>query len=191
MCVPEIDKIGDVGNPLDADELHLLVRGVPINPYASLATEPLSTLVDSQGRGLLLFEVVPRDGHWLAMLVHGDTKELEVFDPYGGKGVDPWYACFQKADAVDGVTPASLDQLGQGSPLVAQAAKAAGLVPTFNSFAYQSVSGSVQTCGRHCIVRMWKGNNRLLLPAYRAYLDSVQLPNETYDTEVTRLTQAV
>jgi hypothetical protein len=62
----------------------------------------------------------------------------------------------------------------------------AGFEPLFNRTAYQQDKKDINTCGRHCVVRIW--NAHLNNAEYTAALYS---KGDNADTVVTQLTDAI
>lgn len=164
----------------DAD-LRALIPGVPITLYKDLKGATLASITDGAGRGMILFtdEETPDtiSGHWFAVLPQR-TGYL-VFDPYGGTASDPWH------DGVKFVSRQELSQLGQGRPLLDDLFRRAGVRVLFNETPFQKRENDVNTCGRHCVVRLW--NRDMTNSEYKSYIYS-QGPDA--DATVTRLTEA-
>lgn len=163
----------------DADLRHL-VPGVPITLYKDLKGATLSDITDSAGRGMILFtdDETPTaiSGHWFAVLPQ--RTGFLVFDPYGGTASDPWY------DGVKFVSRTELRELGQSRPMLDDVFRRAGVRVLFNETPFQKRVDDVNTCGRHCVVRLW--NRDMTNAEYKSYIYS-QGPDA--DATVTRLTE--
>lgn len=167
-----------VSYALSDDDLHSLLPGVPITMYSDVDERRLSQMLDTQGRGLLLFkaEETPSTivGHWLALATQ--PEGLLVFDPYGGSR-EPWYLNHTF------VSNKTLKSLDQDAPELVQTIRDAGLQPIYSTKRYQKMSPKINTCGRHCVVRLW--NKHLDNDAYESYISAQP---DTPDQAVTRLT---
>lgn len=165
---------------LTDQDLHTLIPGVPITEYDDLDGKTLGELLDHNGHGMLFFiereSRTAKQGHWLCIL--RNQYGVEVFDPYGGTR-DPWYL------ARRWVSPTELVKLGQGRPMLDTLIEAAGMKANYNETRLQKMKpGAVNTCGRHCVVRLW--NDHLDDQDYDAWLQAQGDPDEV----VCRLTYA-
>lgn len=140
----------------------------------------MGDITDDNGAAVILFvqEETPDEimGHWLGVAPQGATGTL-MFDPYGGTKADPWYRNSKEFTAQE------LDELDQEGPVLAAIIRDAGRTPLFNRIAYQADRKDINTCGRHCVVRIW--NAHLSNEEYNHALYS---HGENADTTVTRLT---
>lgn len=143
--------------PLSNTDINALLPGVPISTYARFGdAPPLDTVLDAHGRGIVLFvksmEGGVMNGHWLAIVARSDSTVL-LFDPYGGR-TDPWGL---DHGFVDGGA-AELSELGESRPLLAPYFERRGYKPVYNTTRLQVMSSDIGTCGRHCVVRLWRAN---------------------------------
>ncbi len=141
--------------PLSNTDLNVLLPGVPISTYALFGDAPeLDRVVDAHGRGIVLFvksmAAGVMNGHWLAIITRPDNTVL-LFDPYGGR-TDPWGL---DHGFVSGGGEA-LSELGEEKPLLVPYFKKKGFKPVFNVSRLQRMSSDIGTCGRHCVVRLWR-----------------------------------
>jgi hypothetical protein len=153
--------------PLSNADLNFLLPTVPITTYARFAEyPPLTSVVDSAGRGLVLFVSHVKGstltGHWLAILLRREHGTVLLFDPYGGKR-DPWGLNhgFVRSRRV-------LSDLGEETPLLVPYFAQLGFKAVFNTTRDQEMALHIGTCGRHCVVRLWH----------------MSMPDEEYDTWV-------
>lgn len=135
----------------DAD-LRRLCPGCPIIEYSKLKETPLEGVVGPGGGGLILFVEQSSGntitGHWLAA-VHTGGDTIEFFDPYGARrGGDPWFLDHTF------VPSASLRALSESTPVVSAWAQQNGVKPVFNPTRFQVMKEGINTCGRHCAVRL-------------------------------------
>lgn len=174
--------VESIKTSLSNSDLEKLVPGVPVTSYPELKEKRLSDIVDSYGRGFILFEEesTPNEtsGHWFCIC--SQPGGMLVFDPYGGTESDPWY------DGIKFNTIHKLRELGQGRPLLDDVFRNAGVKVLFNTTKFQKDIKDVNTCGRHCVVRLW--NHQMTSPEYKEYIFS-QGPEP--DVTVTVLTRDV
>jgi hypothetical protein len=137
-----IDTVKDY--PLsDGDIRRLLGSDIRIMTYPELKRmKDINQCFDSKGRCIILFLTTsPTEGHWCCML--RKKKGIEFFDPYG----DPPEA--QK----EGISGGLLTQLDQRQPYLTSLMRASGKPIYYNRHAFQQDKESINTCGRHCVVR--------------------------------------
>lgn len=171
--------------PLSNDDISALLPGVPITLYPAFADDPpLAAVADAHGRGVVLFldsvQGTSLGGHWLAFIIRNRVAEL--FDPYGGTG-DPWQ--LDRTFVRKGVP--ALVRLGQEHPLMVPYFKRHGFGIDPSETRLQLMKEGVGTCGRHCVVRLWRSN--LTSDAYATWLTS--FPQQPPDVVVTLLTDQV
>lgn len=168
--------------PLSDDDIQALLPGTPTVLYSELEGKAFKDITDNNGHAMVLFvnEETPTEvvGHWLAIVKLADGVLL--FDPYGSVRPDPWYR-----NAAD-LTKAELAETHQSRPVLEQIVRDAGYRPLFNRTAFQQDKRDVNTCGRHCVVRIWHAH--LDNEDYAAALYGA---GENADTVVTKLTDDV
>jgi len=161
-------KMNAISKELTDTQMQTLCPGCPITEYGRLAETPATAALGPQGTGFLFFteKNTPEVsiGHWLGMIRTGNS--IEVFDPYGAKpGGDPWYLDHTF------VSPQSLIALKESAPIVRQWAMRNNLTPTFNPYKYQQMKNGINTCGRHCCVRV--KNADMSESEYHAYIQQL------------------
>lgn len=179
MAAAELKK--DIAYPLSNDDIAFLLPGVPITTYPSFGDAPaLEQVVDAHGRGIVLFlKSATRahlEGHWLAVLTRPDRTVL-LFDPYGGTD-EPW-----ELDHKFVSSAAALEKLGQEQPLMAPYFEGHGYEPVYNETRLQTMAPRIATCGRHCVVRLWRAD--LDDDAYVAWLEGHAMPPDGVVTQLT------
>jgi hypothetical protein len=127
----------------DGDIRKLLGDDIRILTYPELKhMRSIDECFDSKGRCILLFLTTsPTEGHWCCML--RKKKGIEFFDPYG----DPPEA--QKK----GISGGRLAELDVRQPYLTQLMRGSGKPVYYNTYDFQRDKSSVNTCGRHCVVR--------------------------------------
>lgn len=167
---------------LSDDEIHKLLPGVPITLYKDLDEKSLDQITDKNGRGMILFvtEETPTTitGHWLC--VFKQPQGIMMFDPYGGVKGDPWYKDSTFVEKED------LVELDQTRPELETIIRKAGFRPLFNIHELQKDRRDINTCGRHCAVRLW--NDHM---SNNDYVHMLWQHGPSADATVTALTDAV
>jgi len=132
--------------------------------------------LDSLGRCILLCPVMSENsGHWVCLWKEGSI--LHYFDPYGYKPEE-----FRKW-----VKPRTkLFGMGAGEETLMRLLRESPYEVVWNNVAYQKDRKDINSCGRHCIVR-------LLLKDYTAkeYADLVRMSRLSADDFVTIVTMEI
>jgi hypothetical protein len=99
-------------------------------------------LPDNKDYAFILIEDSPNKGHWVCIDKLKD--EINFFDSYGGAPDSQlkWTPMEQR------------EELGQGEKKLTQLLKGSGYKVNYNPVKYQEVSSDIQTCGRHCCMRV-------------------------------------
>ncbi len=125
---------------------------------------------------ILLFEAEPRYGHWVCIFKLNEST-IEFFNPYGG----------YPDDSLLHINKGFRKKSNQERPILSQLLLNSPYVLTYNEFRFQSQQADVKTCGRHCVVRLWKRD--LSLYQYVDFLNGLrQVYDTNYDGVVTILT---
>ena len=129
----------------DADLRQLLGNDIKILTYPQLKNlSSIDQAFDRKGRSMLLILTNgPTEGHWVCMIKKGDS--IEYFDPYGEAPEE------QK----DELSKSRLRALDQEAPYLTNLFRKSGYKITYNTFPFQKDSKSINTCGRHCAVRLF------------------------------------
>lgn len=90
----------------------------------------------------LLFETEPRMGHWCALLKYGDT--VEFFDPYSG----------YPDDVLKFIPKDFKKKSKQDYPYLTKLLYECPYKIEFNDNKYQKHNNNINTCGRHCALRI-------------------------------------
>lgn len=116
----------------------------------------IDQILDEKGRLMLLYLTEnEHTGHWVCLLKRRGTKVLEYFDPYGNYGPDgesKW------------LTPQELEEFGQDTFHLSKLIKASPYKLLINKTKFQKDKRDVNTCGRHCLTRLYL--KHLSLPQY-------------------------
>ena len=118
----------------------------PIVLYDNLdINDDILEVIGKNNRCFLLFPTVhgSNDGHWLALLYNDKTNVLEHFDPYAlNVQQEMTYSTSRHVQA---------NILGK---LYAKAQQQHGTKIIFNTVRYQKLTNGINTCGRHCSIRL-------------------------------------
>jgi len=152
----------------DGDIRRILGEDINIFTYPQLKTlRSANDLFDSKGRCLVLFLTEsPTEGHWVCLL--NKKKGIEFFDPYGDT----------PSEIKDEIPRAKREQLDMDSPYLTRLLRASGRPVYTNTFAFQKEKRDVNTCGRHCVVRLLYAPYSL--DQYKAVIDSSGLSPDDF-----------
>lgn len=157
----------------DSDIRKILGDEIKIISYPQLENyNNIDDIFDSQGRCILLFLTIDETtGHWLCMHKEGDS--IHYFDPYG-RGVDKDKQWLSKN---------KLRELNQDKPLLMNLLRASGKKVFYNTYEFQEDRKGINTCGRHCTVRLlYKDLD--LYKYYKLIKNSKKTPDE-FVSEIT------
>jgi hypothetical protein len=129
---------------------------------------------DSEGRCMMLYPTTSEtNGHWVCMMKRGN--QIEFFDPYG-KVPD---------SELKWVGSSKRRELNIEHPTLTRMFKESGDEVIYNSHDFQKSDRDVNTCGRHCIVRLMYKD--LPLDAYLKLVKSSKLPPDEFVSGITYL----
>ena len=125
-----------------------------------LKATSIDDVLDEKGRLMLLYLTENQStGHWVCLLKRRGTDILEYFDPYGGYGPDgesKW------------LTPDQLEEFGQDTFHLSKLIRNSPYKLLINKTAFQKDKSDNNTCGRHCLCRLYM--KHLSLPQYTKLL---------------------
>ena len=158
----------------DSDIRKILGRDIKIHTYPQLGEmNSIDEMFDRKGRAILLFLTTgPQSGHWLCLIRRKDS--IEFFDPYGeppDRG--------QKKD----VSRTMLEQLDEVNPYLTDLLRKSGKAVYYNTHDFQKDRADINTCGRHCIVRLLYAPYSL--EKYKAIIDKSGLSPDDFVVGVT------
>jgi len=131
--------------PLSDDDIRqILGNDIKILTYPELADlSSIDECFDKRGRCILLFLTQSETaGHWCCLM--RKRKGIVFFDPYGD----------EPEEQLESAPPHLLERLNQDKPHLTRLLKQSGKPVFFNSFPYQKLKAGVNSCGRHCVVRL-------------------------------------
>ena len=157
----------------DGDIRQMLGDDISIKTYPDLAKmRSINECFDSKGRCILLFLTSSQtEGHWCCLL--NKKKGIEFFDPYGDKPEK------QK----EGVPQSRLEALNQSQPYLTKLLRASGRPVYYNTHDFQQDKRSINTCGRHCVVRCLYGPYSL--NKYKDIIDASGLSPDNFVSGLT------
>ena len=177
------EKVEDlIEEPMGDDDIRYYFPSAKIFKYSQLAEyRRLEDLLGVQGQPVdycfLLYEDSPNKGHWTLLSRYGNT--VEFFCSYGSKVDEPlgWIPCSLRKP------------LHQCKPYMSNLLNQSPFEVVYNPVAYQGEGGDVNSCGRHCVLRL----STLLhddyrLPQYYDFLRELHRKSgATYDEIVATL----
>lgn len=135
-----------------------------------LKATSLDQVLDEKGRLMLLYLTESEtSGHWVCLLKRRNEPVLEYFDPYGGYGPDgesKW------------LSPDQLEEFGQDTKHLSKLIRASPYKLVVNKTAFQKDKTDNNTCGRHCLCRLYM--KHLTLPQYTKLLKSSGIPPDDF-----------
>ena len=149
----------------DGDLRKVLGNDAKIITYSDLSTlKSLERLLpNATDSCVLLYETKPGVGHWTALMKYNDMYEF--FDPYG----------LYPDDELEWIPKARRKLLNQNEPYLSQLLKRSGKQWIYNKRRYQKMSDTVNTCGDHCVHRIYRlTHNDMDLKDYSEYMDHVK-----------------
>lgn len=163
-----------IGYPLSDTDIQQVLGGTSLFKYPELESmTSIDDAFDELGRCIMLYLTQSEDeGHWVCMIKRGKT--VEYFDPYGGykpDGERKW------------LTKEKQEELGEDEPLLTKMLKEGGYKVESNPYHFQKEGGDVNTCGRHCCVRLLLAH--LPLTEYKKMIDSSGVPPDEFVTTFT------
>lgn len=121
-----------------------------------LGATNIDQVLDQKGRLMLLYLTENEStGHWVCLLKRKGTNVLEYFDPYGNYGPDgesKW------------LSDEELEEFGQDTKHLSKLIRKSPYKLVINKTAFQKDRSSNNTCGRHCLTRLYM--KHLSLPEY-------------------------
>jgi hypothetical protein len=106
----------------------------------------INQLFDKQGRACILFLTTSSNhGHWTCLMKR-PNKVIEYFDSYGGYAPDGERKWLSHKELVN---------LHEDQPLLSNLLRKSKYKILYNPYPYQSHSPDTNTCGKHCITRLY------------------------------------
>lgn len=164
------------GYPISEEDAQKMIPSLQIMTYPDLLDKTtIDEVLDEKGRLLLLYLTRSRtNGHWVCLLKRRGTKVVEYFDPYGGykpDGEGKW------------LTQSQLREFGQASKHLTYLLQNSPYKVLSNHFHFQKEADDMNTCGRHCLTRLYF--KHLSLPKYIKLVKSTGLAPDDFVTGFT------
>jgi hypothetical protein len=142
---------------LSETDMRKVIPSLDIKSYTDiLDADTIDDVLDEKGRLMLLYLTENEStGHWVCLLKLRDSNILEYFDPYGGykpDGEKKWLSVAKQREF--GQDTDKLTKLLKNSPYTIKS----------NAVPFQKSEPNNNTCGRHCLVRLYM--KHLSLPEY-------------------------
>jgi hypothetical protein len=141
-----------------------------------LKASSIDQVLDEKGRLMLLYLTENRStGHWVCLLKLRGTNIIEYFDPYGHykpDGEKKW------------LTPSKRREFGQDTDYLTELLNSSGYVIKSNAIPFQKDKADINTCGRHCLTRLYF--KHLTLPQYADMVKSTGIPADDFVTGFTQ-----
>ena len=141
----------------DSDIMNLMDGEANIESYTNLLNyDSIDELLGDYGRCFLLFELKPREGHWV--LIHRlPNNHIELFNSYGGKYGAGGYV----DDCLDYIPKKFKAKSNQDYPYLSKLLSECPYKIDYNQYKLQSTKPSVRNCGRWCVMRAWLSDIKL------------------------------
>lgn len=160
----------DINNLLEGKTKVLTYKSLPYFRNINQLLEPYKNFV-------LLYMSSNNFGHWCCIIKHHDR--IEFFDPYGGKNIPD--------KELDSINDKIKNITNQNYPYLTKLLYDTGYPIEYNNYEFQQHGRDINTCGRHCAVRIFFKN--LLLDEYYELMRKIsQKTNLSYDKIVTIMT---
>lgn len=159
--------------PLSDGDINIILGGTKIFTYPDLSKfSRLEDIFDSHGRAMMLFLTTSdSSGHWVCFMRRNGA--IEYWDPYG---------LAPEADK-KWLSKSKLIGLGEDEPLLMRLIRQSGLPFSYNKYKYQKDANNINTCGRHCCVRLL--NKELSEKEYYQKIKNSGMSADEYVTKIT------
>jgi hypothetical protein len=147
---------------LSDDDIHKIIPTLDVMPYPDLLrAKTIDDVLDDKGRLMLLYLTENQNtGHWVCVLKYRDQPVVEFFDPYG-------LAPDQQSKWLD---DERLEEFGQDTFHLTKLLKNSPYKVIWNKTKFQKDRADINTCGRHCLTRLYL--KHLTLPQYTKLVKS-------------------
>ena len=183
MAIKQANALANAGDmpetqsyPISEEDAKQMIPSLQILTYPDLLSKnTIDEVLDDKGRLLLLYLTRSRtNGHWVCLLKRRGTKYIEYFDPYGGykpDGESKW------------ISKSKLKEFGQASKHLTQLLDNSPYKVVSNGYHFQSQKDDINTCGRHCLTRLYL--KHLSLPQYIKMIKGSKLTPDEFVTGFT------
>ena len=163
--------------PLSNEDINIMLNGTKIFKYPDLEDmNSIDEIFDDQGRAVMLFLTKDENtGHWISL--HKKENIIYYFDPYG----------YDVDEEKEFIPDYKLEELNQEQPFLMDLFKKSKYKVYSNQYEFQNRNAkNVNTCGRHCVVRLIYKNLDL-----DDYFDMIKSSGYTPDNFVSKLTYKI
>jgi hypothetical protein len=145
------------GYALGEDDVRKMIPDLKILSYPQLLkATSIDQVLDKKGRLLLLYLTQDQNtGHWVCLLKRRNTDFIEYFDPYGN---------YRPDGEASWNTPEEQREFQQSTKQLTRLLESSPYEVKSNAHHFQSNKKDVNTCGRHCVTRLYF--KHLSLPDY-------------------------
>ena len=156
---------------LSETDMRKVIPTLKIVSYPDLLkARSIDEVLDEKGRLMLLYLTENEStGHWVCLLKLRDKPIIEYFDPYGGYKPDGEKKWLSKGE---------LHEFGQDTDHLTKLLHASPYTIKSNAVKFQKEVGDNNTCGRHCLTRLYL--KHLDLPQYTALVKSTGVPPDDF-----------
>jgi hypothetical protein len=169
------------GYPLGEDDVHNIIPTLRIISYPTLLDyDNIHDILDEKGRLLILYLTKAMNhGHWVCLLKQkrNGQEYIEYFDPYGN---------YKPDEESKWISQDKLREFSEDTHYLTELLRNSGMKVTYNKYPFQSTEKDINTCGRHCVTRLYC--KHLSLPQYTKM---VQESGVTPDDFVSSFTYAM
>lgn len=157
--------------PLTESDMRKVIPTLGIKSYTDLMdADTIDDVLDEKGRLMLLYLTEDEStGHWVCLLKLRNEPIIEYFDPYGNykpDGEKKWLSLAKQREF--GEDTDKLTKLLKNSPYTVKS----------NAIAFQKEESDNNTCGRHCLCRLYL--KHLDLPQYAELVESSGVPADDF-----------
>ena len=156
---------------LSETDMRKVIPTLKIVSYPELLkAQSIDEVLDEKGRLMLLYLTEnEHTGHWVCLLKLRDKPIIEYFDPYGGYKPDGEKKWLSKPEQ---------QEFGQDTNHLTKLLNASPYEVKSNAVRFQKEVGDNNTCGRHCLTRLYL--KHLDLPAYADLIESTGIPPDDF-----------
>ena len=165
-------KVKDIKSyALSETDMRKVIPTLNIVSYTELlAADSIDEVLDEKGRLMLLYLTENEStGHWVCLLKLRGEPIIEYFDPYGNykpDGEKKW------------LSPAKQREFGQDTDKLTKLLKDSPYTVKSNAVPFQASNNDNNTCGRHCLCRLYM--KHLSLPEYAELVESTGIPADDF-----------
>jgi hypothetical protein len=147
---------------LSESDMRKVIPTLKILSYTDLLdSDSIDDVLDDKGRLMLLYLTENEStGHWVCLLKLRDSNIIEYFDPYSNykpDGEKKW------------LSAEKLREFGQDTDHLTKMLKNSPYTVKSNAVPFQQDKNNMNTCGRHCLVRLYL--KHLSLPEYATLVE--------------------